>query len=382
MKKEDIPGQHGLKKVFTSMVDNNRLPHALLIHGTGNGTALAMGYFLIAYLLCEEKNGKEPCGVCNNCQRNYNLQHPDVHYIYPINKTKDVKRDSDQHSTSFLGPWRAMHGAGPYFTVEDWYAHLDIENKQGYIGSLESSKFREKIALRSYEGGYKVFLIWGADKMNPAFANKVLKNLEEPNEKTLILLITENPNELLTTILSRVQRFQEEPLSDADLQHFLQQRFGLSEQDAINMAFRAEGSAIDAIKEVEHGQSEGLERFKDWMRLAYKQDMTGLFNWSIETARLNREHARLFIKTALSVLDRCFRMGWIQTNIPMEGEEAEFYKNFSPFIDSGNIEYFMELLQEASFHIDRNVNERIVWYDTSIKAVRFIHAGRKRAAQA
>jgi DNA polymerase-3 subunit delta' len=382
VRKEDIPGQQQLKSVFTSMVDNNRLPHALLVHGTGAGTALALGYFLIAYLLCEEKNGVGPCGVCSNCQRNQNLQHPDVHYIYPINKTKTIKSDSAQHSESFLEDWRKMHSSGPYFTLQDWFAHLDIENKQGFIGSLESTKFRQKIALRSYEGGYKVFMIWGADKMNPAFANKVLKNLEEPSDKTLIILITEQPKDLLTTILSRVQRFQEEPLSEEDLQGFLQERFELSEAEAMNMAFRAEGNAINAIKEVEHGEDEGLERFKLWMRLAYKQDMIGLFDWSVKTARLNREQGRLFIKSALNVLDRCFRMGWVETNIPMEGEEAEFYKNFSPFIDSGNIEYFMELLQEASFHIERNVNEKIVWYDASIKAVRFIHAGRKRAAQA
>jgi len=305
-----------------------------------------------------------------------------VHFIFPVNSNKTVKKPELIHSETFLTEWRQALKQNPFFTTQDWLRAIDLENKQVFIGDKEVSKLREKLALRSYEGGYRVFVIWNAHDMNPTFANKVLKNLEEPSEKTIFILITDHPNQLLSTILSRVQRFSEEPISDADLTQFLIQKFGFDQAAARNIAFRSEGLISAAIREANNDEEPWLDDFKGWMRMAYQRDMVGLLNWSQMMAKAPRESGRQFINGALKVLDRSFRMGWIHIDIPMQGDEAAFYKNFSPFVNASNIQGLMELLQEASFHIERNVNERIVWYDTSIKAVRLINEGKKSALKA
>lgn len=381
MTQEKIPGQKGLKEVFIRMVDNNRLPHAILIKGIEGGVSLPLSNFLVSYLFCLEKSAGKACGVCSNCKRLASHTHPDVHYIFPVNSRKDLKKE-EVHADSFLKEWRSIHEDHSFFSTQDWYRFIEMENKQGLIGEVESRKLREKLALRSYEGGYKVFIIWAADTMNPTFANKLLKNLEEPSERTLFVLVTQHAEHLLPTILSRVQKFEEEPIDELQMVEFLINQYNLSRERASALAFRAEGNLQLAVREALESDDPWLNAFKQWMRLAYQRDMCGLFNWSIEMAAAPRESGRQFIRGALKVLDRCFRMAWVDDNIPMEGEEASFYKNFSPFINPANIEGFMELLQETTFHIERNVNEKMVWYDTSIKAVRLIHLGKKSSSQA
>lgn len=376
-----IPGQKQLKEVFQRMVDKNRLPHAILINGVEGGVSLPLADFLVAYLFCQDKSSGATCGVCSNCKRLSGHLHPDVHYIFPVNTRKDIKKE-EVHADSFMKEWRSIHDEQQFFSTQDWYRYIEMENKQGLIGEVESRKLREKIALRSYEGGYKVFIIWAADTMNATFANKLLKNLEEPSDKTLFILVTQHAEQLLPTILSRVQKFQEEPISETEMFQYLTDQFGIEEARAKALVYRAEGNLQLAVREALDADDPWLNAFKQWMRLAYQRDMCGLFNWSMEMAAAPRESGRQFIKGALKVLDRCFRMAWVNDAIPMEGEEAAFYKNFSPFINASNIEGFMVLFQETTFHIERNVNEKMVWYDTSIKAVRLIHLGKKTTVQA
>lgn len=380
MRSEDIPGQEGLKRVFRQMVDEDRVPHALLLHTTEGGSGLALAIFLTEYLMCEHRSGGEPCGECPNCTKLKGMAHPDVHYIYPVNNNKTVKRKEDRHSDSFISDWRKIVPDNPFLGALDWYTAIDIENKQGFIGEEESSEVRRKLALRPFQGGHRVFIIWHADKMNGSFANKMLKSFEEPSEKTVFILVSAAPEKLLSTILSRVQVFREEYLDEGDLASFLQRKYDLPQQHALDIAFRAEGNIGQAIQEARQSGDPLLDEFKQWMRLAYARDLVGLFKWSEKMAAKSRDSQRQFISGALKVLDRCYRLGWLDIQIPMEGEEAAFYKNFSPFINTSNIGGFLDLLEQASVHIERNVYEKLVWFDSSISAVRLIHEGRKAIA--
>jgi len=381
MTRNDIPGQEELKQVFTRMVREDRLPHALLIHGLEGGVSLSMALFLTRYLMCDEPSEHDACGICPSCSKMDHFTHPDVHFVVPVNTTKKVRREQ-VNTDRFLEEWREVLKASPVLSLRDWYEHIGIEKSQGFIGENEAREFRQKLALRSYEGKSKVFVIWHADRMNVTFGNKILKSLEEPNENTHFIVVTEQPAQLLTTILSRTQRFMEEQIGDEVLAGFLSSKFDMDPSRAMNTAFRAEGNVHSAIREAQKTEDPWLEEFRLWMRLCYQRDLIGLFNWSEKMARNNRDTQRQFIHGALKVLDRCFRMGWIDIPIPMEEDEAKFYKSFAPFVNAANVKGFVDLLEETSFHIERNVNEKLTWYDTSIKAIRHMHAGKKAVQRA
>ena len=303
-----------------------------------------------------------------------------MHFIFPVNSNKQVKKKEDRHSDSFLPAWRSAIAEQPFMSLIDWYQCIDIEKKQGFIGDEESTAMRKKLALRSFEGGRRIFVIWHADQMNESFANKLLKNLEEPSEKTIFILVSEKPSNLLSTIISRVQIFREEHLEEQDLADLLQEQHQVDPQQALEIAFRAEGNIAQAIRETKQQQDPMLQDFKTWMRLAYKQDLIELYFWSENMARGTRDAQRQFCLSALKVLDRCYRMGWLAANVPLSGEDAKFYKDFSPFINTANIRGFMDMLEKTAFHIERNVNQKITWYDTSIQAIRLVHAGKKSVA--
>ena len=381
MRRDEIPGQEELKAVISRLVDDERVPHALLFQGVEGGASLPLALYLTQYLMCDNRQHGEVCGECSSCLKNQTLTHPDVHLVLPINTNKEVKVPLNKiHSDLYSEEWRGTISKNPYLSLQQWYTAIDIEKKQGFIGAGESKELRSKLALRSYEGKSRVFIIWHADRMNPEFGNKMLKNFEEPNPNTVFILVTESPSKLLSTIISRVQRFQEEHYSDAEIAKFLTEKYQLDSNEAMNLAFRAEGNLQAAVKEASEAGDPWLEVFRDWMRMSYRRDLHELYDWSEKMSSNTRETQRVFIDAALKVLDRCFRMGWLDIHIPMEGEEADFYKKFSPFINASNIRSFMDLLEEAAFHIDRYVNPRIVWYDTSIKSVRLVHQGKKAIA--
>ena len=380
MTSNDIPGQGNLKKVFQQMVESERLPHAMLIHSNEGGAGLPLALYLSQLLMCENPSMGDPCGKCGECIKTQSHTHPDLHYIFPVNANKQVKKKEDRHSDSFISEWRKAISENTYLDLMDWYQAIDIENKQGFIGEFESGSLRRKLALLSFEGGHRVFIIWHADKMNDSFANKILKNLEEPSPKTTFLLISESPAKLLSTVISRVQIFREEHLGESELADFLVRKFQIEKNPAMDVAFRAEGHIGEAIKELENNSDPWLEEFKMWMRMSYARDVIGLYKWSEKMAKQSRDSQRQFCTTALRVIDRCYRMGWIQTQIPLEGSEAKFYKDFSPFINTSNALGFLDLMEKAAFHIERNVSEKIVWFDTAIESIRLVHAGKKQVA--
>lgn len=376
MRRNDIPGQEELKSVLSRLVDTQKLPHAMLLHGVEGGVSLPLSLFIAQYLMCDDPSDGDACGVCASCTRVSQGLHPDVHYVVPVNSTKKVRKE---HAVTekFMDEWRKVMTERPFLSLRDWYGQIGIERSQGFIGESEGREFRQKLSLRAYEGKSRVFIIWHADRMNTTFANKVLKSLEEPSPGVHFILISEHPNKLLTTILSRTQRYREEHLSEEQVSGFLSDKRGVEPQKAKQIAFRAEGNMYKALEEAEQHENPWMEQFRSWMRMCYMQDMVGLFKWSEGMAKNNRDAQKQFVSEALFMLDRSFRMGWLDLPIPLEGEEADFYKRFAPYVNAANVKDLMNLLEEASFHIERNVNEKLVWYDSSIKAIRFVHAGKK-----
>ncbi|GAB5538908.1 MAG: DNA polymerase III subunit delta' [Salibacteraceae bacterium] len=381
MQPSDIPGQADLKRVFREMADENRAPHAMLLHENRGGSGLALALLLAQTMLCTSREGGDPCGTCPQCIQCQSLTHPDIHFVFPTNTNARIKKTEQRFSDNFYPEWREAVHDNLFLSLADWYRKIDIEKKQGIIGDHDVTRVREKLSLRAHSGGVRIFIIWHAEKMNDSFANKILKNLEEPSKNTMFLLISDSPASLLTTIISRVQIFREDHLDEELLADMLVAKYDLEKRDALAIAFRAEGNISSAIREANEEEEPWLMEFKSWMRLAYSRDLAGLLKWSDSMTRRNRDEQRQFCRAALAIIDRCYRMGWIEVNIPMESSDLKFFLDFSPFINTVNAQGFLELVEEASAHIERNVSGRMVWFDSSIKATRLVHYGKKSAAE-
>lgn len=341
---------------------------------------MPIAIYFSQYVLCDNKQNGQTCGTCPSCLKMNAFTHPDVHFVFPTNRNKSLKSSDKPSTDKFINELRTALIENPYLTLNDWYAKIDIENKQGFIGEEEAHVFRKKLAVRPYEGKYSIFIVWHADLMNEEFGNKILKSLEEPSEQTLIILTSEHQANLLKTITSRVQTLLENQVSSAELTRFLTEAFDVEPERAAQAAYFAEGNVQNAILEALDLTDHQLEQFRDWMRSAFKADILELSRWSERMAGRSREEQKTFVYHALKILDRCFRMGWIEMPFLQSGEDAEFYKKFSPFVNAANVEGLMNLLDEAGFHIERNLSPKIVWMDASIKATRLIHTGKKSAS--
>lgn len=379
MKFSEIPGQRETKGLLAEQVAQGNLAHALLFQGQPGSTALAMAVALAELLMCEDRRGQETCGACSSCQKMAKLAHPDVHFVVPVSTTDSVKKDA--HTDLFMDQWRTAFGENPYLSIFEWLKRLGIEKKQGLIGVAESQGIMKKLALRSYEGRARIFIIWQAEKMNPQMANKLLKSLEEPPENTFFFLTTESADQLLPTILSRVQKFVLKAPHDQEVVDFLVGKYGVTAEKAAGIAFRTMGNISEAISEAREDEDRWLELFRTWMRACYKREIHKIHLWSEGMASAGREEQKQFLVKTLKALHRCYSMNFREENFQMEGEELQFYKNFAPFVNEVNIEAFMKELNKALFHIERNVNQKIVWFDLGIRAIQLLKAGRESVGQ-
>ena len=297
------------------------------------------------------------------------LAHPDLHFVFPIVKRKGGK---DTVCDEYLSQWREMLERNAYVTLQQWMEKIDAGNQQPQIYVRESDEIQRKLSLKSSQGGYKVMLVWLPEKMNVECANKLLKLLEEPPAKTVFLLVSEQPEQLLATIVSRTQRINLHPLEDADIVRFLQERCGLVEEDAHDIAHRSAGSLIKALENIQLSDENKLcfELFVSLMRQAYSRDIRGLKSWSEQVAGMGRERQ----KNLLEYCQRMARENFVNNfhrkeMVYMNAEEEHFAVRFSPFINERNIFQIMALLGEAQAHIEQNVNPKMVFFDMALKMI-------------
>ena len=383
---KDIIGQQQIKSRLLLSADNNRLPHAQLFvspKGTG-GLPLAIAY--AQYILCGNTDGENITGntVCN--AKFNKLAHPDLHFVFPVAITGKVKKNPV--SDLFLEEWRTFVTETPYGDEMDWYNAIGIENKQGQIGVDEAESIVRKLSLKAFEGNYKVMIIWMADKMNIAASNKLLKLIEEPPDKTLLILITESEDQLLHTIRSRCQMVRLSPLSENDMVNALMERANVDDSTAVKIAHQADGDWNKGLQLLHNSNSdEQFEQwFVDWVRTAFRAKgnaavLQDLITWSETIAGTGRETQKSFLNYCLQFFRQAMLMNYkadklVYINTPSTGFDMT---KFAPFIHSMNIAEIYRELNEAIYHIERNANARIVLLDLSIKLTRLLH--QKETAQ-
>ncbi|MDO4228573.1 MAG: DNA polymerase III subunit [Capnocytophaga sp.] len=367
----DILGYDAIKKYLQDSVDAQRIPHAQLFVGSEGSGTLPMAIAYASYILCQ--NDASCMLKCSH------LSHPDLHFVFPTATNTKVKKDPI--SALFLDDWRTFIKEQPYGSLFDWYLQLGIENKQGNISVHEAKDITSKLALKAFEGGFKVMIIWMAEKMNIESANKLLKLLEEPPQKTFFLLITEDEASILDTIRSRCQILRFPPLSENAIKQALMQK-GITESDATRYAVQAQGNFNKALQLLEETEEEDVfERwFITWVRAAYrargnKSSIHGLLQWSEEIAAVGREKQKQFVLYCIEIFRQAMLLNYGSKELVYAiFKDSSFdLQKFAPFVHGNNIEQIHQQLEEALFHIERNGNAKIIFTDLSIKLTRLLH---------
>ena len=377
---KDIIGQKNIKKQLIYSVENKRIPHAQLFVSPKGTGALPLAITYAQYILCKNSDGENITGD-HACNLKFNkLTHPDLHFAFPVATTSKIK--SHPISDNFLEEWRDFVLKNPYGNLLDWYNLLGIENKQGQIGVDEAEAIVKKLSLKSFEGGYKVMIIWMVEKMNTAAANKLLKLIEEPPEKTILLLITEDEDQIINTILSRCQLVKLYPLSENDIKNVLIERKHISEQEALKIAHQSNGNWNKVIQTLHNSTNEIQyeQWFITWVRTAFKAKgnaavIQDLILWSEAIASAGRETQKSFLDYCLHFFRQALLKNYKADKLVfMQTQTSNFeLEKFAPFIHSGNILDINNELNDAIYHIERNANAKIVFLDLSIKLTRLLH---------
>ncbi|WP_190810417.1 ATP-binding protein [Flagellimonas sp. S3867] len=376
---KDVLGLEHIKNHLVSTAKSGRVAHAQLFVGREGTGTLPMAIAYAQYLLCGNKGGEnegenEVCNAkCNS------LSHPDLHFAFPVSNSDKIK--SHAVSDNYLADWRQFVNEQPYGNLFDWYRYIGIEKKQGQIGVDEALDVVKKLSLKSYEGGYKILVIWMAEKMNISAANKLLKLIEEPPEKTVLLLVAEEEEQIINTIRSRCQVLHFPPLAENAIANALLAR-GVSESEANSIAHEANGNFNKAL-DLLNKDSEDLvfERwFVQWVRSAFKAKgnkgaIQELILWSDEVAKTGREVQKQFLNYCLRAMRQALLLNYQATELvylKIHMEKFDLAK-FAPFVHENNIEQIVEELEKAIFHVERNGNSKIIFTDLSIKLTRLLH---------
>jgi DNA polymerase-3 subunit delta' len=360
----EVIGQKEVKERLMQMVDEGRLPHALMLCGPAGVGKMALAMAFGCRLL---DNGRASSKAMLD-----KLEHPDLHFTYPTIKLPSMSSDHKPVSDDFAREWHELVMEGPYFTMDQWMQAMGGENQQAIITAGESDDLVRKLSLKSSQGGYKVSIIWLPERMNIECANKLLKLIEEPPSQTVFIMACEEPDKLLETIRSRVQRIDVKQIDTASIEQALIERRGISEDAARRIARLANGSWLKAMEELQTGSEneQFLDLFISLMRLAYQRKIKDLRRWSEIMAAFGREKQKRWLTYFLRMARENFIYNFRQEELTyMTQKEEDFARNFARFVNEGNILPISDLANRAIRDIGQNANAKIVFFDFALQMI-------------
>ena len=369
----EVIGQEDIKQKLTSMVDDEHVPHAMILCGPYGCGKMAMAMAMASYLLTEGSMRINPqFNKANSEAMLGQWEHPDLHFSFPTIKRAGMSADHQPVSGDYAKEWRQMLMQGPYFNISQWMDYMDAANQQAIITGAESDELARKLSLKSSLGGYKVAVIWLPERMNLTSANKLLKLLEEPPHQTIFIMASEEPEKLLDTIKSRTQRIDMKRLTNKDICDALVQLRGIDEAAAQRIARLANGNwmnALDALN-TSNENRQFFDMFTMLMRLAYTRNIKELKKWSEAVAAYGREKQRRMLVYFIGQVRENFMYNFRNPELTyMTVEEENFSKKFSPFINELNVIEISELMERANRDIGQNANAKIVMFDMALKMI-------------
>jgi DNA polymerase-3 subunit delta' len=378
---KEIIGNNSVKKQLIEGVRNNRVSHAQLFSGKSGSAKLALALAYAQFLNCENRSAVDSCGICSSCLKFNNQSHPDLHLVIPVLKTKEVQKPVSDH---FIGQWRNFIANNYYGSLNGWIDSFGTENKSGQQGTIykdEANNIHKKLSLKNYEAEYRVVLIWMPERMNLEVSNKLLKLFEEPPKGTIFLLVTENTNQLLPTIISRLQTIKVSDFTEEDIvNHFSGHSLSLEKAKQLRNLTNADLGKITQILEDNEGDLDLFSDFSVWMRLTYKMDVQGISKWVDNLSLKGRKQQNLFLSYAIKMVRECLIYNFASDTLLKTNEnEFAFLTKFSPFIHEENSVMIFEKLEESIKAINRNANAKILFFELSLQMVKFLRLKRKFA---
>jgi DNA polymerase III subunit delta' len=369
-----IPGQKDIIGKLIRSVSEERVSHAQLFAGTEGCGCMALALAYARYISCENRSDTDSCGVCKSCVKYEKLIHPDLHFVFPVIKSKKF---TEPVSDNYLADWREFVQKSPFFTLNNWLDSIEVGNAQGLIFASEASEIIKKLSLKTFESDFKIMILWMPEKMHVSTANKLLKMIEEPPDNTLFLLVSEEPDKVIPTILSRCQLVKIPSFKNSDIEKYISERFGLASSKVADIARVSNGNISRAIDLCENEDSSqvNFEKFKSLMRFAWKRDINSIVNWSEEMAATGREAQKNFISFSLRLLreNLMLSLGQLKNDLVfLTGEEADFSGKFHPSINQNNIFPLTEEFNLGYSHIEANGNAKIIFLDLALKVTRLI----------
>ncbi len=368
MQFKDIVGQEGLKQHLIQTVSDNRVSHAQLFLSPAGSGALLLAIAYAQYINCLQKTADDSCGECSSCRKYQRLIHPDLHFSYPFFASKDIKK-----ATDVLEEWRSMMLDNPYFDLDIWRSKLNAENKQANINIAEAHDIIKKLSYKAFEAETKVLIMWLPEFLDRE-GNALLKIIEEPPANTLFILVAQNQEQILSTILSRTQIIKIPKLPDDVVRKYLVDKGNLSENQAEEYSFLADGNLIEANGLLHNEANNNAGRFSEWLRMGFGNRVPAMIDFTEDAAKWGRENQKNFLKYGINFLRECsLLLSGADDLVKLPPQHFEVAKNLSAkVLNLAMVEALINELERAHFHIERNANPKILFLDVSLQLVKII----------
>lgn len=375
MKFSEVIGQEDLKDGLRRSVEEGRVSHALMFAGSVGCGSLALALAYVQYLNCTNRRGGDSCGECPSCRKMQALEHPDLHMVMPVNK-KNKKSDEVLLSDHFMPQWREIVArTGGYFSEQEWYEAIGLDNQQGNISVADIGEMIRKLSFKSFEAEYKAVVLWLPERMKAEPANAMLKILEEPWDKTIFVLVSESPEVLLPTIISRTQPYRIGAADERAVAARLEGE-GIDTEKALQLARMSGGNLLEArrLAESEESTTEYFELFVELMRLSYNNRHLELITWAERVAKMGREPQKYFLENSVRLLRSSYMLNAGLAEISyLWGSELEFCRKFSPFIGNDNIEKLVSEMESALSQVRQNGNANIIFTHFALSVSKLIN---------
>ncbi|MBS1500437.1 MAG: hypothetical protein JST32_00140 [Bacteroidetes bacterium] len=367
MQFKHIVGQQAVKQRLIGTVKDNRVSHAQLFLGPEGSGSLALAVAYAQYLSCENRQADDSCGECSSCRKYQKLIHPDLHFSYPF-----FAKDKNDTALTFIEQWREALLANPYLSLDIWRGYLDAENKQANINIAECHQIIKKLSLKPFESAYKVLILWLPEYLDKE-GNSLLKIIEEPQPNTVFLLVAQNQDQILNTILSRTQLVKVPALTYDEIKEELEQHHHQSGFAAAEIAYLSNGSMTEALNMLQQERNNYHAQFVQWLRLCFSNKGIEVMGFVEQAAKMGRENQKNFLRYGISFLrECCLLMAGAGNLVHLPGQELETAQKMTAVMNLAMAEAISDELEKAHYHVERNANPKILFLDVSLQIIKVL----------
>ena len=367
MQFNQIVGQSAVKQRLINSVKENRVSHAQLFLGPAGSGSLPLAVAYAQYLSCENRGEEDSCGECSSCRKYQKLMHPDLHFSYPF-----FAKHKDDTAITFIEQWREAFIANPYLSLDAWRGYLEAENKQANINIAECHQIIKKLSFKPFESAYKILILWLPEYLDKE-GNALLKIIEEPQPNTLFILVAQNQDQILNTILSRTQLIKIPALGYDEIKNFLVEKHHQTAEAAAQVAYLSNGNLAEALAMLQDDNNSFHTQFVQWLRLCFGNKGIEIVGFVELAAKMGRENQKNFLRYGVNFLrECCLILSGAETLVHLPPQELETAQRMAKAMSIPLAKGIINELEKAHYHIERNANPKILFLDVSLQIIKLI----------